>query len=285
MLTRLTGFLDLLDDAAEIPTASRGLERDGFALVSGAFDATEVAELRVAIGRVFDDHDADVRNPTRPAAEIEEFRYEVLNRSEAVQRLVADRRILDVVEPLLAEDCHVIANTAWRNEPRVLREDERRWHTDAGPHIPRPPWVDWDDRIPYPVFAVAVHVMLEDCPVASGPTEVIPGSHRSGQPIPPDRRTDDDLEWNGQTGRLLPAQAGDLVFFTSDAWHRRHPPAPDDGDRFFLQAHYGRRDLAQRLRGTRDVNHLSSEAVERAVAGSARDRSVVGLHKRGFYDG
>ena len=62
-------------------------------------------------------------------------------------------------------------------------------------------------------------------------------------------------------------------------------PTEDDTGRFFLQVHYGLRDLAQRIRPTRDVNHLSPEAMERAVAGSNRDRSVVGLHRRDFYDG
>ena len=43
------------------------------------------------------------------------FRYAMLNRSAAAQRVVAHPRLLSVIEPLLGEDCHVIANTAWRN--------------------------------------------------------------------------------------------------------------------------------------------------------------------------
>ncbi len=283
MITRITGYLDLLDGPTP-PLASRELEAEGHARVRGAFVPAEVAELRDEVGLVFDRVDADVRNRSRPAAEIEEFRYEMLNRSPLVQQVVGDRRILDIVEPLLAEDCHVIANTAWRNEPRPLSDAEGRWHTDAGPHLPRPVGVPWDDRIAYPVFAVGVHVMLEDCPADCGPTEVIPGSNRSGRPVPAGREDDDDLDWNGRSGRLVEAEAGDLVLFTSDTWHRRHPPIDGSGRRFFLQIHYGRRDLAQRLRPTREVNHLSPEALGRATDGSARDRSVVGLHKRGFYD-
>ena len=77
--------------------------------------------------------------------------------------------------------------------------------------------------------------------------------------------------------------AGDVVFFVSDVWHRRMPTGPDDTGRFFLQMQYGRRDIAQRLRTTDRVHHLSSEAVERAV--TERDRTVAGLHPAGFYDG
>ncbi len=51
----------------------------------------------------------------------------------------------------------------------------------------------------------------------------------------------------------------------------------------FIQCHYGRRDLAQRLRPTAEVNHLSDEA--RARAKTKRQRTLVGLHRNGFYDG
>jgi hypothetical protein len=64
------------------------------------------------------------------------------------------------------------------------------------------------------------------------------------------------------------------------------PTGPGDAGRFFLQAHYGRRDLAQRLRPTAEVNHLDP-AVARAVidAGGERERTLLGLHRPFFYDG
>jgi hypothetical protein len=85
-------------------------------------------------------------------------------------------------------------------------------------------------------------------------------------------------------GPVAPIGArGDVVFFVSDVWHRRMPTGPDDTGRFFLQVQYGRRDIAQRLRTTDVVNHLSSDAADRAI--SDRERTVVGLHPAGFYDG
>ena len=76
--------------------------------------------------------------------------------------------------------------------------------------------------------------------------------------------------------------AGDVVFFVSDVWHRRMPTSAEDQGRFFLQVQYGRRDIAQRILATADVNHLSNEA--RARASTERERTVVGLHEPGFYD-
>jgi hypothetical protein len=282
MITRKRVYLQLRDEPA--PDASQQLEREGFSTLPGLLSSEETTALRADVEAVYSALPADVRNPGLPADQREDFRYEMFNRSAACQRLVADRRILDVVEPLLGEDCHVIANTAWRNPPREEhRHGGGHWHIDAGPHVPRPPGVAWDDRIPYPVFAIGVHVHLQDCPLACGPTAVIPGSHRSGQHPPFDRLRDTGLAFEGQKPLPLIGSAGDVHLFVSDVWHRRLPTASDDSGRFFVQIHYGRRDLAQRIRPTRDVHQLSAESLERAH--DPRERTVLGLHDPLFYDG
>jgi ectoine hydroxylase-related dioxygenase (phytanoyl-CoA dioxygenase family) len=283
VITRRRIFLELLD--GPVPEASRNLEAEGYAVLPGALSHDEVAELSTEIEAVYRDVAADVRSPGLPADEREDFRYEMLNRSAACQRLVADRRLLDVVEPLLGEDCHVIANTAWRNPPRPEHgHGGGHWHIDAGPHVPRPAGVPWDDRIPYPIFAVAVHVLLRDCPLECGPTAVIPGSHRSGQGPPLARARDLDLRYEGRGALPITGEAGDVLLFVSDVWHRRLPTGSGDRGRFFLQIHYGRRDLAQRLRTTDGAHQLSEEAVARAGA-DPRARTVIGLHPPFFYDG
>jgi hypothetical protein len=81
---------------------------------------------------------------------------------------------------------------------------------------------------------------------------------------------------------LLEGRAGDVALFVSDAWHRGTPAAGGSG-RLFLQVHYGRRDLAQRIRTTSEVNHVSEEAIARAS--TPRERTLVGLHDPYFYDG
>ena len=282
MLTRQSGYLRPRD--APAPAASVQLQRDGYVLLPGAFAADTIALLRAEAEAVYASVPGDVRNARLSPEEREDFRYEMLNRSAAAQALCAARPLLDVLEPLLGEDCHVIANTCWRNPPRGDNQHGGGfWHVDAGPHIPRDPSIPWDDRIPYPVFAVGVHVYLADCSTDCGPTGVIPGSHRSGQPPPRDRLHDPELDWQGQRPVTLAAHAGDAVLFVSDVWHRRMPTGPGDTGRFFLQIHYGRRDLAQRLRLTEHANSLSAEAIARAT--TSRERSVIGLHPPFFYDG
>jgi hypothetical protein len=189
-----------------------------------------------------------------------------------------------VIEPLLGEDCHVIANTAWRNPAgQPGSHGGQNWHIDAGPHVPLPEGVRWPADIPHPVFALGVHIYLQDCVIEDGPTGVLPGSHLSGRPPPLGRHLDDDLDFEGQRVTPFIVRAGDAGLFVSDIWHRRMPTRDGDHGRFFLQVHYGRRDIAQRLLTTAQSNQLSPEAIARA--GTERERRVIGLHPPFFYDG
>jgi len=257
----------------EAPAASVELERDGCAVLRGVFTGAEVAELRSEIDSVFESVP-----PERARDDKDDFRYEMLNRSAACQRAVAHPRILEAIEPLLGDDCHVIANTAWRNPPEF---PGGVWHSDAGPHIPRSEDVPWDDRIPYPVFAIGAHILLQDCDLADGPTAVVLGSHRSGRLAPFDRMNDVDLSYDGRPPNILVGAAGDVSMFVSDVWHRGLP-AQDGRGRYFLQVHYARRDIAQRIRTTDVANQLSDDAIARADTARARD--LVGLHGPAFYD-
>ena len=211
------------------------------------------------------------------------YRYEMFNRSVVCQRVIGHRSILDVVEPLLGSDCHVIQNTAWRNPPgNAMAPDGLAWHVDGGPHVPRRRG-RWPRRIPYPVFVVATHVYLADVTELEGPTAFVPGSHTSGRLPPYEWRWRRRLRYRGRGSVAHVAHAGDVTFFVSDVWHRRLPPAESSAGRFFLQTNYGRREIAQRVRPTDVVNHAAPEAVARAT--TLRERQLIGLHEAAFYDG
>jgi hypothetical protein len=260
---------------ADVPEASYELEGDGFTVLRGVFTADEVTALTAEIEGIF------VATPSeRVRADKDEFRYEMLNRGACCHAAIGHPRILAAIEPLLGDDCHVIANTAWNNRPDF---GGGPWHCDAGPHVPRPAGIDWDDRIPYPVFAIGAHILLRDCELVDGPTAVVPGSHRSGRLAPFDRINDPDLSYNGRPPVVMEGRAGDVSLFVSDVWHRGMPSVPGHGrGRLFLQVHYGRRDIAQRIRTTSEVNQVSAEAVQRAT--TPRARALLGLHDPMFYD-
>jgi ectoine hydroxylase-related dioxygenase (phytanoyl-CoA dioxygenase family) len=281
MIRRGRPYLEVRTEPASPESAQ--LEREGYAMVRGLLSASELSELRDEVSEVFAREPGDVRNGL-PPEDREMFRYAMLNRSAAAQATVAHPGLLEVIEPLLGEDCHVIANTAWRNPAgQPGSHGGQNWHIDAGPHVPLPEGVRWPADIPHPVFAIGVHVYLMDCEMEDGPTGVIPGSHLSGRPPPPGRHLDPDLTYEGRGVVPLLAKAGDAALFVSDVWHRRMPTRDGDHGRFFLQVHYGRRDIAQRILTTAQANQLSPEAVARA--GTERERRVIGLHPPFFYDG
>ena len=282
MLTRETGYLTLRRPGSG-SVAAKHLQSEGYVILEQVFSATTVNTLADEVRRIYEEYPPDERSPRYPPEHWEPFRYELLNRSAAVQRAIANRKILSSIEPLLGEDCHVIANTAWWQPADNNKHGGRYWHIDGGPHVPRPPGIRWDERIPYPVFAVAAHIHLMDCPLKAGPTGVIPRSHTSGRPPPMEHTADDDLEYESAKPVPLVAKAGDVALFVSDIWHRRLPSLRGDPGRMFIQCHYGRRDLAQRIRTTTEVNHLSDEA--RGRAKTKRQKTLVGLHRNGFYDG
>ncbi len=272
MIRRVRGNLALFN--GEAPPSSTQLERDGYTVLRDVLSVDEIKALTDEIAQAFNDLPVE-RNRT----DRDEFRYAMLNYGPVSQAAIGHPLILAAIEPLLGDDCHVIANTAWRN-PATFAGGA--WHCDAGPHVPRPIDVPWDDRIPYPVFAIGAHLLLKDCVVADGPTAVVPGSHRSGRLAPLNLINDADLTYDGRPPVLLEGRAGDVALFASDAWHRG-TPANGGAGRLFLQVHYARRDIAQRIFTTDVSNQLSPAAVERAH--TPRERQLVGLHEPYFYDG
>ena len=73
-----------------------------------------------------------------------------------------------------------------------------------------------------------------------------------------------------------------MGLFVSDAWHRGLPALADGRGRYFLQVHYARRDIAQRVHTTAVTNQVSVDAAARAT--TERARTVIGLHDPFFYD-
>lgn len=248
-------------------------------MIRKAFSSQAIGALRNEILGIYESQSPDGRAYFND----DHFRYEMFNKSARAQRIAGRREILDVIEPLLGEDCHIIANTCWKNPPSAADRYGGEWHLDGGPHVPRPDGISWPEKIPYPVFAIGCHIFLEDCPLACGPTGVIPGSHKSGRPPPYRQRRNESLTWKKVGVKALTARVGDVLLFSSDIWHRRLPAKKSNSGRFFLQIHYARRDIAQRVKTTEEVNHVGEDASSRAR--SRREKLLLGLHPRGFYDG
>ena len=266
------------------PDASYALEKDGHVILPGVFDSASITALREEIEGVFDLLPGDERLGCMDEARKAMFRYEMFNRSALAQQALSHPRMLEVVEPLLGDDCHVIANTVWRNPAdREHAPNGQQWHVDGGPYLARPPGTPWPENIDYPIFVITAHVYLEAVGIADGPTAVLPGSHRSGGLPPHERMWDTDLTYEGRVGEMHLVEPGDVSMFVSDTWHRRMPLLEDNTGRFFMQVVYARREIAQRIVPSERCNPASAEARERAQ--SLRERQLIGIHDPGFYDG
>ena len=203
--------------------AARELEAEGYTLVREAFTGNDLDTLRQEAENVFEKLLPDNRGSNKKYEAANHFRYEMFNRSTAMLEVIGRREILDVIEPLLGEDCHVIANTCWRNPPGGAGHGGGSWHIDAGPHVPLTEDQIWPDEIPHPTFAVGVHLFLQDCELDSGPTGVIPGSHKwelydSARDENSNMRSFVDVEARG-TPIPIPMKAGDILLFHNMTFH------------------------------------------------------------------
>lgn len=266
------------------PDPSTLIESEGHCLLRRVFSQNEVAKLREDIVRIYEEYQPDHRPGSRSPEFAAMFRYEMFNRSERCRKAIGNEQILQAVEPLLGEDCHVISCTAWRNPPQTPEMPRgQEWHIDHGPHVPRAEGVAWPSDIPYPVFVIGTHIYLDPVGIDDGPFAALPTSHTSGRIPPEEKKWDVDLEFEGCQRVLHLAEPGDVGFFVSDVWHRRMPPTERSTGRFFLQTNYGRRDIAQRVWTTDRYHCVRPETQERLT--SDRERELLGLHPAVFYDG
>jgi ectoine hydroxylase-related dioxygenase (phytanoyl-CoA dioxygenase family) len=116
---------------------------------------------------------------------------------------------------------------------------------------------------------------LTDVPMELGPTQIVPGSHRSGR-LPP--RSGDELVWDGRGYVSLLARAGDCVVLNGQTWHRGATNRSGH-HRIVLQVSYGRRYISQRFWPF--VNFSLPEDVW--ASAPPRRRRLLGEHPHGPY--
>ena len=267
----------------EAPEATLELEQRGHAVLRGVLAPDEVEELRKEILEVYATAPPDMRDSATTRELGEMYRYRMFHHSPLCQQAIGKREILDVIEPLLGQDCHLISCTSWNNPPGESNTPHGlQWHIDGGPYVPRPINTPWPAHVPYPVFIIAAHIYMSDVDVDDGPTTCISGSNQSGQMPPFDRLLDDQLSYTGNLSSQDSVKAGDVGLRVSDVWHRRSPPTDASRGRLFIQTNYGRRDIAQRLLPTEDCHQASSESLARAH--SDRERRLLGVHPQAYFD-
>jgi hypothetical protein len=249
----------------------RALETDGFAYLPGVLTMDEVAELRAAMDRLTAIPDSFDRHDTRESRGfLNKSINNVFNRDALFLSYLDRPGVIDLAEAVHGGDCHIIGMTAWMTGPG---RPDQPLHTDWLP-LTLPEDLLADPRVKIPIFITTAHFYLDDLYEALGPTRFVPGSHLSG------RSPDGETRWRDVEEQSVLCNAGDLLLFRSEVWHRGTANQSDQ-TRYLLQVHYARRMIAQKFPPYLNRFQFDAEILARATP---RQRRLLGEHRQSNYD-
>ena len=242
------------------------MQQDGFVYFPAVISPAEVAELRSAMDRLeaIPDYFDNVRNSWSRSFN------NVFNRDEVFVQYLDKPGIIELAEEIHGADCHVIGMTAWITGPG---RPEQTLHVDYLP-ISLPEDIMEDPRVNIPVFITTAHYYLDDMYEELGPTKFVPGSHLSG------RLPRGDTEWKGAGEQSILCEAGDVVIFRSEVWHRGAANTGNQ-ERYLLQVHYAQRMITQKFPPYLNKFRFDERMLETLTP---RQRRLLGEHRSSNYD-
>ncbi|MDA0322033.1 MAG: phytanoyl-CoA dioxygenase family protein [Verrucomicrobia bacterium] len=250
-------------------------DRDGFLVIPNALTKHEAEQVRRGVERTFAQPDETANLYGGIAAS---WRPTMFERGEEFEALVDNPRIIDIVEAILGNDCHLIAMSALKTGPG--ESVAPMFHVDETVRFPRPKDVPLDPRIPVPCSNLNLNYYLCDVDEELGPTQLVPTSHRSGRaPEPADHDKRGLPAYEGRHAVFATGEAGTAVMWHDQIWHRGAPNRSKDKIRWVQQSPYASRFIAQRFRPFINY-HFPDEILARA---NPRRRRLFGDHPPGAY--
>lgn len=250
------------------------VERDGYAYFPGCLPADDVSRLRAAMdaATAVEEHfDLDSQTSGAENGFREKIINNAFNHNEVFFSYLDRPDVIELEEALHGDDCHVIGMTAWVTGPG---RPTQNLHVDWLP-IEMPSFVYDDSDFRLPVFITTAHFYLNDVYPELGPTQFVPGSHRSGTRPEPGQ-----LDWNGRQMENCIVKAGDVVVFRSEVWHRGTPNVSQE-TRYLLQVHYAQRMITQKFPPYLNRFQFNQELLD---AATPRQRRLLGDHVKSNYD-
>ena len=249
----------------------KALEEDGFAYFPKAVSSAEASELREAMDRLAAIPESyDKHGTPDEGGFLNKSINNAFNRDSIFLPFLDRPEIIGLAEAAHGKDCHVIGMTAWMTGPG---------RPDHGLHIdylatPLPEDILRDPRVSLPIFISTAHFYLNEMSMELGPTNFVPGSHRSG------RSPDGDTSWQGAVEQSILCQSGDAVVFRSEVWHRGTANTSDQV-RYLLQVHYARRMITQKFPPYLNKFRFDESILARATP---RQLRLLGDHPASNYD-
>lgn len=247
--------------------------RDGFLVLPDVLSADEVAELRRGCEAAFAEFNEESEIYHMQAI----WRPKMFERGPAFEALVDHPGIAQLVDTIVGDDCHLIANSALRTTPG---KTITFWHADDTVRLPIPPGVELDPRIEMPTWVLNAHYYLGDVDEELGPTQFIPGSHRAGRsPGPAEMDANGNPTYKGRSVFPAVGQAGTCVLWNDQTWHQGGPNTSQNRTRWAIQTPFAKRWVAQRFWPF--VNYRFPEDV--LARANPRRKRLFGIHPIGAY--
>jgi hypothetical protein len=255
--------------AAQSQKFINDFNRDGCVHLGTLLSPEEVTALKAGI----DDAFADPQGQAAHRIYSDTVCVRLFETSMFLRDMLVREPIITLMEQLLGENCHLMANNAVRNPPGKAIDT---FHVDDTLCFPLPADIPrFDPRITIPTFMLNVQIALTDIPTdAHGPTQYVPGSHYSGrQPNDPKNPS-----FEGRTPVSILCKAGDVYLQHSQVWHRGAPNTSNQTRYLYQMA------FCKRLIGQRFFPFLNYHMPDHVLNGASdRLRRVLGQHPKGPY--
>lgn len=178
------------------------LERDGYVMLAGFVDAETLAELRDCVEELFAEEGDQAGS---------EFKQEpgcrrlanLVNKGGVFCRVLADRRMLDLVGRVLGPDFKLSSFNFRSANPHSA--EAQPLHADMGAVA--------DER---GYWVCNVLLMLDDFTLENGATRVVPGTHRLGK-LPQQLMADPLAPHPDEV--LITGAAGTAIVYNAHLWH------------------------------------------------------------------
>ena len=246
------------------------LEEVGYAYIPRVLQTKEISELKKAIDKLkpFPESNDMARDPGDKLGLGKNSIHikSAFNQDISLFNCLDKPGVIELAESALGQDCHIIGLTAWRTGPG---RPDQNLHADWCP-VPLPEDIASDPRVKIPIFIITAHFYLTDITETSGPTKIIPGSHRAGR-----APNEKDISWNNIPEQSVILNAGDCVMFRSDIWHRGSANTSTES-RYLVQVHYSNRWIAQRMPPYLNQFKFNKKLLSKATP---RQRRLLGDHE------
>ncbi|MEM7132014.1 MAG: phytanoyl-CoA dioxygenase family protein [Chloroflexota bacterium] len=255
----------------DLESRVRALEEDGYVYLPNILNLEEIQELRGAMERLdaipesFDRHTTPESNGFLNISI-----NNVFNRDPHFLSFLDRPEIIEIEEAVHGDDCHIIGMTSWITGPG---RPDQGLHADWQP-LELPEEVMANPDVKVPIYITTAHYYLDDLYKDLGPTQFIPGSHRAG------RAPKGDMDYKGVGPKYIMCNAGDVVIFRSEVWHRGTANTSEQ-TRYLLQVHYAKRMITQKFPPYLNRFQFDPDILAQTTP---RQKRLLGDHRSSNYD-